>query len=40
MKTYNVITLFPNLIDEWKKTGIIHQALAKNIFEVNTVDLR
>ena len=40
MKTYNVISLFPNLIEEWKKTGIIHQALTKNIFEVKTVDLR
>ncbi|MDA2969635.1 MAG: tRNA (guanosine(37)-N1)-methyltransferase TrmD [Actinomycetota bacterium] len=40
MNKYNVITLFPDLINEWKKTGIIHQAISKKIFEVNTVNLR
>ena len=30
MNSYNVITLFPNLIEEWKNTGIINQALKNN----------
>ena len=31
MNLFNVITLFPNLIDEWKNTGIISQAIKNNI---------
>ena len=30
MNLFNVITLFPNLINEWKNTGIIFQAI-KNL---------
>ena len=40
MNLFNVITLFPNLIEEWKNTGIIHQALKNNIIEINSVNLR
>ena len=40
MNSYNVITLFPNLIEEWKKTGIINQALKNNLVDVNSTNLR
>ena len=40
MNLFNVITLFPNLIDEWKNTGIISQAIKNNIIEINSVNLR
>ena len=40
MNLFNVITLFPNLIDEWKNSGIIFQALKNNIIEINSVNLR
>ena len=40
MNLFNVITLFPNLIEEWKNTGIIHQALKNNLIEINSVNLR
>ena len=37
---YNVITLFPNLFDEWIKTGIISNGLDKNILKFQTTNLR
>ncbi len=40
MNLFNVITLFPNLIEEWKNSGIIHQALKNNIIEINSINLR
>jgi tRNA (guanine-N1)-methyltransferase len=40
MNKYQVITLFPDLIDEWKKVGIINQALKNNLIEISTVNLR
>jgi tRNA (guanine-N1)-methyltransferase len=40
MNKYQVITLFPDLIDEWKKSGIISQALKKNLIEISSIDLR
>ena len=40
MNKYQVITLFPDLIEEWKKVGIINQALKNNIIEISTVNLR
>ena len=40
MKSYNVITLFPNLIYEWKNTGIIHQALKNNLVDITSTNLR
>tara|TARA_B100000579_G_scaffold234828_1_gene192494 strand:- start:190 stop:825 length:636 start_codon:yes stop_codon:yes gene_type:complete len=40
MNLFNVISLFPNLIEEWKNTGIIHQALKNNIIEINSINLR
>ena len=40
MNSYNVITLFPNLIEEWKKTGIINQALKNNLVNISSTNLR
>ena len=40
MNSYNVITLFPNLIEEWKNTGIINQALKNNLVDINSTNLR
>ena len=40
MNSYNVITLFPNLIEEWKNTGIINQALKNNLVDVSLTNLR
>jgi tRNA (guanine-N1)-methyltransferase len=40
MNLFNIITLFPNLIEEWKNTGIIHQALKNNLIEINSLNLR
>ena len=40
LSKYNVITLFPNLFDEWIKTGIISNGLDKNILEIQTTNLR
>ena len=40
MNKYQVITLFPDLIDEWKKVGIINQALKNNLIEISTVNRR
>ena len=40
MNSYNVITLFPNLIEEWKNTGIIHQALKNNLVDITFTNLR
>ncbi len=40
MNSYNVITLFPNLIEEWKNTGIIYQALKNDLVAINSTNLR
>ena len=40
MNSYNVITLFPNLIEEWKDTGINNQALKKNLVAIKATNLR
>lgn len=40
LSKYNVITLFPNLFDEWIKTGIISNGLEKNILKFQTTNLR
>ena len=40
MNSYNVITLFPNLIEEWKNTGIINQALKNSLVAINSTNLR
>ncbi len=40
MNFYNVVSLFPNLIKEWKKVGIIHQAIKQDFVNINTINLR
>ena len=36
----NVITIFPEIINEWKKYGIVSQGIKKNLVTVNVYDLR
>ena len=36
----NIITIFPELIDEWKKYGIVNQGIKKELITINTFDLR
>ena len=40
MNTYNVITLFPNLIEEWKNIGIVRQAIENQLVNIQTTNLR
>ena len=40
LSKYNIVSLFPRLIEEWLKTGIISKANNNNIFELMTTDLR
>ena len=40
MNTYNVITLFPNLIEEWKNIGIVRQAIKNELINIQTTNLR
>ena len=40
MNRYNVITLFPNLIEEWKNVGIVRQAIKNQLVNIQTTNLR
>jgi len=40
MNSYNVITLFPNLIEEWKNIGIVRQAIKNQLVNIQTTNLR
>ena len=40
MNTYNVITLFPNLIEAWKNIGIVRQAIKNQLVNIQTTNLR
>ena len=40
MNIYNVITLFPNLIEEWKNVGIVRQAIKNQLVNIQTTTLR
>ena len=40
MNIYNVITLFPNLIEEWKNIGIVRQAIKNQMVNIQTTNLR
>ena len=40
MNIYNVITLFPNLIEEWKNIGIVRQAIKNQLVNIQTINLR
>ena len=36
----NIITIFPEIIEEWKKYGVVNQGLKKKLITINTLDLR
>ena len=40
LSKYNIVTLFPKLIDEWSETGIISKAHESALFELSTTNLR
>ena len=40
LSKYNIVTLFPNLIEAWLETGIISKAHDNNLFNISTTDLR
>ena len=40
LSKYNIVTLFPKLIDEWSETGIISKAHESSLFELSTTNLR
>ena len=40
MKTFNFITIFPELINNFLKYGLVSRAIEKNIIEINTIYLR
>jgi len=40
LSKYNIVTLFPKLIDEWPETGIISKAHQSDLFELSTTNLR
>ena len=37
---YNIITIFPELINIFSDTGLIRRSVEKNIININTIDLR
>lgn len=37
---FSVLTLFPELIEAWKKTALVEDALHKNLLSVDTLNLR
>ena len=40
MKTYNVVTIFPEMIDAVFKQGVISKAVEKGIISINSINLR
>ena len=40
LSKFNIITLFPKLIDQWLETGIISKAYESELFSLSTTDLR
>ncbi len=36
----NIITIFPEIIEEWKKYGVVNQGLKKKLITITTMDLR
>ena len=40
MRTFNFITIFPDLINNFLKYGLINKAIEKKIIEINTIYLR
>lgn len=40
MIVFDIITIFPNIIEEYINTGIVKNALKKNLVKINTHNLR
>lgn len=40
MKIFNVITIFPELIQNFLQYGLVNRAIKKNLVEINTINLR
>lgn len=40
MRTFNFITIFPDLINNFLKYGLVNRAIEKKIIEINTIYLR
>ncbi|MDE7169269.1 MAG: tRNA (guanine(37)-N(1))-methyltransferase, partial [Mucispirillum sp.] len=40
MKTYNIITIFPDMIDAAFKQGVISKAIEKGLLSIHAVNLR
>ena len=40
LSEFNIITLFPKLIEQWLETGIIAKAHESKLFDISTTDLR
>ena len=40
MRTFNFITIFPDLINNFLKYGLVNKAIEKKIIEINTIYLR
>ena len=40
LSEFNIITLFPKLIEQWLETGIIAKAYESKLFDISTTDLR
>lgn len=36
----NILTIFPEIFDGWENTGMIKQALDRNLVEINVIDIR
>lgn len=36
----NILTIFPEIFDGWTNTGMIKQALDRNLVEINVIDIR
>ena len=40
LKTLNILTIFPDIISEWAKHGIVQQGIKKKLININIYDLR
>ena len=37
LKEINVVTIFPEIVKEWMKYGIVNKGIQKNIFSLNVL---
>ncbi|KUK76208.1 MAG: tRNA (guanine-N(1)-)-methyltransferase, partial [candidate division WS6 bacterium 34_10] len=40
MIVFDIITIFPNIVEEYINTGIVKNALKKNLVQINVHNLR